>query len=43
MELPGRRKRGKLERRLVDIVKEELQRVGVTEVDAREMKTNDPL
>lgn len=36
MELPGKRKRGRSQRRFVDVVKEDMQRVGVTEEDARD-------
>lgn len=36
MQLPGRRKRGRPEKRFNDIVKEETQRVGVTEEVARD-------
>lgn len=31
MEIPGRKKRGRLQRRFMDVVKQDLQRVGVTE------------
>lgn len=34
MELPGRMKSGRPQRRLMDSVKEHMQRAGVTEVDA---------
>lgn len=36
MELPDRRKRGRHQRRLIDVVKEDVQKVGVTEEDARD-------
>lgn len=34
MERPGKRKRGRSQRRLIVLVKEDLQKVGVTEGDA---------
>lgn len=34
--LPRRRKRGRLERMFIDVVKQDIQRVGVTEKDARD-------
>lgn len=34
LELPGRRRRGRPQRRSMDLVKEEMQRVGVTKEDA---------
>lgn len=34
MELPGSEKRGTLPRRLIDVVKEEMKRVGMTEENA---------
>lgn len=34
--LPRRRKRGRLETMFIDVVKEDIQRVGVTEKDARD-------
>lgn len=34
MELPGSKKRGTLPRSLIDVVKEEMKRVGMTEEDA---------
>ena len=33
MELPGKRKRGRLKRRFIDVVKEDIAEVGVTEED----------
>ena len=33
MELPGKRKRGKLKRRFLDVVKEDMGEVGATEKD----------
>ncbi|PME06485.1 hypothetical protein A8A06_13560 [Escherichia coli] len=36
MELPGRRRRGRPQRRFMDVVKEDMQRVGVREEDARD-------
>lgn len=38
VELPGRRKRGKPQSRFIDVLKEDMQMVGVTEQDAREME-----
>ena len=34
LELPGRRSRGRLKRRFVDVVKEDMKLVGVREEDA---------
>lgn len=36
MELPGRWKRGRPQRRLMDVVKEDMKRAGMTEVDAED-------
>lgn len=36
MKLPGRRKRGRPRGRFTDVVKEDVQCVGVTEKDARD-------
>ncbi|MCY0699101.1 hypothetical protein OVX40_29055, partial [Klebsiella pneumoniae] len=36
MELPGRRKRGRPERRFMDVVKEDMQVVGLKEVDVED-------
>lgn len=38
MELPGRRKRGRLQGRFRDAVKEDMQRVGVTKEDAKRVR-----
>lgn len=34
MEVPRRRKRYRTQKRVIDVVKEDMQRVGVTEEDA---------
>lgn len=36
MEVPGRRKRGRRQRRYMDVTKEDVQMVGVTEQDIRD-------
>lgn len=36
-KLSSRRKRGRPQRRVIDVVKQDIQRVGVTEVDGRDM------
>lgn len=36
MELPGRRKRVRLQRNFMDVVKEDIQRVGMSEEDAKD-------
>lgn len=36
MELPSRRKRGRRQRRFMDVVKGDIQKVDVTEEDARD-------
>lgn len=36
IELPGRQKRGRPQRGFTDVVKEDTQRAGVTEEDARD-------
>lgn len=36
MELPGRRKKGRPQRRLMDVGMEDMQRVGATEEDAED-------
>ena len=45
MDLPGRRKRERSQRRFTDVMKDDMQRVGVTEENARdsEMETEDSL
>lgn len=35
MQLPGKRRKGRPQRRFMDVVTEDVQRVGVTEEDAR--------
>lgn len=42
MELPARRKRGRAQRTFMDVVKQDLQRVGVTEEDAGIVGGNPP-
>lgn len=42
MELRGRRKRGRAQRRFVDVVKQDMQRVGVTEEHAGIIYCGDP-
>ena len=37
LELPGRRPRGRSERRFLDVVKEDMKLVGVREEDAEEL------
>lgn len=36
MELPGRRKRVRLQRKFMDVVKEDIQRGGMSEEDAKD-------
>lgn len=36
MELPGRRKRVRLQKKFMDVVKEDIQRVGMSEEDAKD-------
>lgn len=36
MELPGRRKRVRPQRKFMDVVKEDIQRVGMSEEDAKD-------
>ena len=38
MELPGKRKRGRLKRRFLDVVKEDMEEVGVKETDIEDRK-----